>query len=116
VNEVFTPDNPEGSDAWAKAADLPQPRYGMGAATVADIIHIVGGAGEGEIELPSLEYLPMTDSWNIYSGTLTQAAEQIGLAPVEAFLFAVGGKASGVPSNQNQSYQVLYTVAIPLVR
>jgi len=83
---------------------------------VADIIHIVGGAGEGETELASLEYLPMTDSWNIYSGTLTQPAEQIGLATVEAFLFAVGGKVSGVPSNQNQSYQVLYTVAIPLVR
>ena len=117
VNEVYQPDlEASKNGAWEKAAPLPSGRFGMGVASVADIIYVVGGQGSSNDALSTLEYIPSSDSWKIFESSLSQPVSQLGLVPLEALLYAVGGQINGIPEQKNQTYQVLFTIAVPLVR
>ena len=98
------------------AAPLPAGRYGMGLACVGDAIQLIGGEGRGSASLSTLQYFPSKDSWKELEGSLDQPLSYLGVIPVEAFLYAIGGESNGSPVGRNQAYQIIFTVAIPLVR
>jgi DNA-binding CsgD family transcriptional regulator/N-acetylneuraminic acid mutarotase len=119
VNEVYQPDldqeAPSGS-AWTPGPAMPEPRYGMGVANVADIIHVFGGLGAGEQPLPPLEYPPQTLTWQAFESPLDEPWSMLGLVPYGTQLYLMGGSVEGKPTGRNLVYQAIYVVSLPVIR
>ena len=117
INEVYFPERDNGQDqAWSKAKSMPASRYAMGIATVADIIHIVGGMGQVKENQQTLVYFPNQDEWLASADTVSGEWSDLGLATIETRLYGIGGSVAGAVSGQNLSYQAIYTISLPLVR
>jgi DNA-binding CsgD family transcriptional regulator len=117
VNEIYTPERDDGlHHPWEKGAAMPIGRYGMGITSIADIIYIVGGEGVNWQDLPPLEYSPQFDRWQQLQNPFSFQWSKLGLISMETHLYALGGTIEGAPSGKNVSYQVIYTISIPLVR
>lgn len=117
VNEIYIPDR-EGSEVspWEIGEALPQPRYAMGVATLADTLHVIGGVGEGPNTLPSLELLPQSETWEVYQNPFEGQWSQLGLVPLGTHLYLTGGDFNGNPTANNLTYQALFLVNLPVVR
>jgi DNA-binding CsgD family transcriptional regulator len=116
VTEVYAPDQDGVGLAWSEGPPLPQPRYNMGVASLADIIHVVGGVGEGGAALPALEFPPQADGWQTFDVPVAQVWQGLGVVPLGTRLYLVGGGLEGEPSAQNLAYQAIYVVSLPVIR
>ena len=119
VNEVYHPDLDGGQGAelaWAAGPPMPDPRYSMGVASVADIIHVFGGLGLGSDPLPPLEYPPQTLSWQAFENPLDEPWSLLGLAPFGTRVYLLGGAVQGAPTGRNLAYQAIYVVSLPVIR
>ena len=53
-------------DAWSEVASMQKPRSKFGAASVGDLMYVVGGAGTGGRKLSSMEvYDAQTRTWSV---------------------------------------------------
>ena len=117
VNAVYQPGQEgELGGPWSTASPLPEARYAMGVASVADIIHIIGGIGEVDTDLYSMVYFPNSDKWEKFSNPFTGIWSKLGLVPLESRLYALGGLLNDTITNQNLVYQAIYTVLFPVVK
>lgn len=117
ANEVYLPERDQGQEnPWETLTPLPTGRYAMGIASVADIIHIVGGIPDSEERLQALGYQTLSNTWQELENPFPEPWSDFGLAPVGTHLYGIGGKVDGQISDQNQAYQVIYTVVIPIVK
>ena len=116
ANEMFIPERAGSADAWVKVTAMPAGRYAMGAATIAGVIHVLGGESAGAEALTYLEYFPSTDSWRAYPNSLARPIAYPGLISQEAYLYMIGGEEDDAPSAQTWMYQAIYSVAVPLIR
>lgn len=67
VNEVYSPDQDNGVDnPWEIEAPLPEGRYAMGIASMADMIHVIGGIGPAHMTSTPLEFIPSTNTWQVF--------------------------------------------------
>ncbi|MCB9135601.1 MAG: hypothetical protein H6636_09250 [Anaerolineales bacterium] len=118
-NLIYTPEvEPEQDPTWEDATPLPAGRFAMGVVFIADNIYVLSGKQEGEIPENQLIFHPDTNQWSV--GTvLTSSANptwsQIGVAVVKTRVYAMGGLIDGIPTSQNLSFQVLYTVPLPVI-
>ena len=116
ANEIYLPERDLAGEApWSKGKPLPEPRYAMGITSLADILHIVGGQGEGDAALTPLDYFPQNDEWQMIESPFEGTWSSLGLVPLETRLHAVGGELNGKPTGMTLSYQAIYTISIPLV-
>lgn len=117
LNESFLPNYETGSgDAWGNEVPLPEGRYGMGVTSLAGFIYVVGGAAQGKNELSTLVFLPSNGSWSISNDDITQPVVNPGVVTVDAFLYSIGGEYAGKPVANNQTFQALTTIAVPIIR
>jgi DNA-binding CsgD family transcriptional regulator len=118
VNEIYQPDleDGQGEPAWMEGPPMPEPRFGMGVASVADIIHVFGGLGAGDDPLPPLEYPPQTLIWQAFESPLEESWTFLGMAPSGTRLYLMGGAVEGEPSGRNLAYQAIYIVSLPVIR
>jgi len=116
VNEEYSPEkDKQGETPWQQRAPLPEGRFGMGTASVADIIHVVGGEGNSQLLRP-LEYFPQRDEWQPFEVPATKTWSKLGLAVVGTNLYALGGIYDAVPTRQHLTYQAIYAIVIPVVK
>jgi DNA-binding CsgD family transcriptional regulator/N-acetylneuraminic acid mutarotase len=117
VNEVYQPAL-EGDlgGPWSTATPLPEARYAMGVASVADIIHIIGGIGEAGVDQYSMVYFPNSGNWEEFINPFSGNWSNLGLVPLESRLYAFGGLLEGKITSQNLVYQAIYTVLFPVVK
>lgn len=116
ANEAYLPQleaSPEGP--WSSVAPLPDPRYGVGAANVADILHVIGGVGQSEA-LNSYKYIPALNEWQAFEFPATESWSNFGVVQIETDLYLVGGLYKGVPSGRNYRFQVMYSAFLPVVQ
>jgi hypothetical protein len=114
VNEEYLPERDDGYDnPWVQRAPLPVGRAGMGIASVADIIHIVGGEGKDSL-LPPVEYFPQRDEWQPFENPMPEQWSNLGLVAVETRLYGIGGRRENAVTAQNLAYQAIYTIVIPI--
>lgn len=100
VNEVYQPDRESSqAGAWNEVAPLPSGRFGMGVASVADIIHIVGGQGTGNEALSTLEYLPSSDLWKEFESSLSQPVTYLGVVPLNLSYMQWGDRSMEFPAS-----------------
>ncbi|HSB65155.1 MAG TPA: LuxR C-terminal-related transcriptional regulator [Anaerolineales bacterium] len=114
-NEVFHPDYTGPSSPWSQGTALPSGRYGMGIANLADIIFIVGGTGVGDI-IPAIALSSGDQRWGQVESPLQNNWAFLGAATVGTRLFVLGGKTGESPNVQMWSYQVIFTITLPIVR
>ena len=117
VNEIYLPERDDGNQvAWTQGEPLPEGRYAMGVVSVADILHVVGGKGNKNAALPSLEYPPQTGVWQAFENPHPQPWSQLGAAAFGTRLFIVGGDLNAAPTAKNLAYQAIYIITLPVVR
>jgi len=87
----------------------------MGVASIADIIHVVGGEGETGSPLPPLQYVHQQDQWQEFEGPLSENWSHLGLVPFQTQLYGVGGYLGETFTAQNLSYQAIYTILMPVI-
>lgn len=116
-NDQYLPDaDAAGNNPWKADAPLPEGRYGMGAASVADIILVLGGDTPGSKVSPLLEFLPASRTWQEFQSPLPHSWSGLGLIPLGTRLYILGGRYQDKPAGNNLAYQVIYTISIPVVR
>jgi DNA-binding CsgD family transcriptional regulator len=118
TTEVYLPDQ-ENSDAgsvWESGVPLPSPRYAMGVTSIADIIHVIGGKGTGDSPLPVLVYLQQDGNWQELESDRSKSYSHIGLVPLGAHLYVIGGSLNDKPTAKMYSYQAIYTILVPIVQ
>jgi len=115
VNEVFQPSLGESATSpWEQDEPMHERRYAMGVASVVDIIYLIGGGGSTG-ENSSLEYVPVSATWQVFDMPVVEPWSSMGLVLSGQQLYLLGGELSGVPTGQNLAYQAIYTVAIPSI-
>jgi len=85
-------------------------------ASIADIIHVVGGEGETGSTLPPLQYVHQQDKWQAFESPHSENWSHLGLVPFQTQLYGVGGRWNGMHAAQNLSYQAIYTIMLPIVK
>ena len=103
------------ADPWDARAPMPEARYGMGVASVADVIHVIGGERQSTEEAALFRYSPHEDSWRISRAFHIGAKSHLGVAALGTSLYALGGEELGVPSRDTVRYQAIYTILIPVL-
>ncbi len=117
ANEEYLPDRDNGRDnPWTTRAPLPAGRYAMGVASVADIVYVVGSAGDGKNAAPLIEYFYQQDAWQTFESPALAGWSHLGLVPIERYLYVIGGQADQTPVAQNVAYQALYSILLPVIR
>jgi len=102
-------------DPWVTSEPLPDSLYGMGVATIADIIYLVGGSGESERVSEIFAYFPNTDQWGVVDTPENKIGSSAGAVSIGANVFAIGGNVMFLPSSNNQMFQAIFTVSIPVI-
>jgi len=116
VNELYLPeDEAAGENPWQARTPLPEGRFRMGVASIADVIFIIGGEN-GTGPLRALDYLPQIDQWEPIGAPVESLWTKPGLAVVGTQIHVLGGLQSEAPTTEHLVYQAIYTVSIPVVK
>ncbi len=114
-NEAYYPQRDQDNEIpWETRARLPEGRYRMGVAGLADSIYVVGGSSA--VDYPNEEYSPQSDSWVPFENSPAQVGIGAGLVPFENRIYIFGGGESEKLSASNQIYQAIYTVVFPIIQ
>jgi DNA-binding CsgD family transcriptional regulator/N-acetylneuraminic acid mutarotase len=117
VNEVYIPEQDDGKgNPWGNAAPMPEGRYGMGVAIIADIIYVIGGKRESDEGDYLLEYFAHSNEWVENININLHPNSFVRIIPLETKIYVLGGRKDGVVSSQVLEYQAIYTISIPVVR
>lgn len=121
-NEVYFPTRDDSNEtAWEKLTALPQGRYGMGTTTLGGMIFMFGGMTENNAAPtpPALEFQVQMNQWAIFDTPTEGSTAFSGLLASGNFLYLLGGETTGAQpaklSDQNQSYQALYSISVPII-
>lgn len=106
----------EGESAWVLAADLPFEWSGMNAATLADMLYLVGGRNKNDESISGYLYLPQTDTWSEIIAPPQEIGSSPAVFPFETKLLIIGGESSHGISDKAYLYQAVYTILVPVVR
>ena len=117
-NRIFAPDLiSKGDEAWYSGAPLPEGLYGMGVASIVDMVYVIGGStGDDEDTTISLQYLPLSDEWQSLPAPVFRPVSHFGLAALGTQLYLMGGRSGNQLVTQNVAYQAIYTVSLPIIR
>ena len=114
TNEIFLPGNQE--ESWQKGTPLPQASFGFGIASFVDVIYLIGGKdGSGGTQI-SYQYRPQEDLWEPFESLQGQIWSHMALQPLGSLLYIWGGDLGDVQSDKLWSYQVIYTLDLPLIQ
>lgn len=117
VNEVYLPVNEAGNGpVWLPAEPLPSPRYSMGVASLADVIHVIGGTDGAKAPLPSLRFASQAGVWEIYDSPLIGSWERMGMGAAGNYIYILGGELNGELTANNLSFQAVYIINLPVIR
>ena len=103
-----------GDSPWANGPILPEGRYAMSSASIANMVFVFGG--KYDASRPAFNALMLESSLKKWSGIPTPVANLgfDGAARVNGnFIHLFGGEQGTHPSGQHWSYQAIYTISIP---
>ena len=94
---------------------MPEGRYAMGVVSIADRIHLIGGLGGESGYFSQMDFAPQANLWQLIENPLAGEWAHFAAAAIGTQIFAMGGELNGSPTDRSLSYQVLFTVVIPLI-
>jgi DNA-binding CsgD family transcriptional regulator/N-acetylneuraminic acid mutarotase len=117
TNERYIPDLEESKKSpWERGESLPNPRYAMGVASLADTIYVIGGESDRDEALGYIELSSQSSEWKDFGETFDTGWSHLGIVPVGTHFYLTGGELDGVLTNQNLAYQAIYLINLPVVR
>ena len=117
TNEIYIPDLEESENSpWEIGEPLPNPRYAMGVASLADTIYVIGGVSDRDEALGYIELSSQSSEWKDFGETFETGWSHLGIVPVGTHLYLAGGELDGVLTNQNLAYQAIYLINLPVIR
>ena len=93
---------------------MPEARFGIGVAGIANVVHVLGGQGTADDPEP-WKYFPTTDSWQPFEKADNSLRSFMGLVALETSIHLIGGLQNGAPSSDHLAYQAIFTIAIPVI-
>lgn len=118
-NWEYSPEkDSNGQVPWEKRASLPEPRYDMGAASLADLIVVVGGRSGGWARntMPTvIVYSAYIDQWREYLEPEFAGWDSQGMVLMGMQFYLVGGRFKEQLTSRNLLFQPVYTVLLPIV-
>ena len=117
TNEIYIPDLEESENSpWEIGEPLPNPRYAMGVASLANTIYVIGGESDRDEALGYIEFSSQSSEWKDFGETFDTGWSYLGIVPVGTHLYLTGGELDGVLTNQNLAYQAIYLINLPVIR
>lgn len=115
-DEVFHPDQSENPQAaWELGKPLPEPLYGMGVASIADVLYVVGGAGNTSLTYTTLALSEQTQEWQTFQAPPVTFGSHISMINWGPSLYVVGGMVENEPQSSALTYQAMYMLSIPII-
>ncbi len=115
-NLMFIPMFGEGEKlVWNSPAPLPEERFASGVASVADVIHIIGGKGEKNNGV-GYKYIAQLDEWQEFPSPFSGEWSNLGLSSVGTQLYAIGGLLDNEAITNTFEYKALYSILFPIVQ
>jgi hypothetical protein len=115
-HEVYTPEqDKDGGNPWASLAPLPEARYRAQIVSVAEIIHLIGGANDQESNLQSFKYFSQNDEWEGFLIPMDDSWVDLGAEIVGEHIFTFGGHVGTQQSDQIYSYRAVYSIMMPIL-
>ena len=117
LNEAYLPERENGQDTpWLQRAPLPVGRYGMGVASISNIIYVIGGEGDPNTALLPLEYSQEENRWQPFENPFPKQWTFLATIPLGTHIYGIGGRVQNVHTSETRVYQAIYTVLIPAIR
>ena len=116
---VYFPQRDQAGDhPWDERAPLSEGRYGMGAASLANLIYLVGGINETKApgELPPVQYQTLTDRWSTFDRPAVSVGDQPAVLALDTRLHILGGLGADGPDANHLTYQAIYTIVLPTIQ
>jgi DNA-binding CsgD family transcriptional regulator len=107
-----------GDHPWENRAPLPEGRYGMGAASLANYIYLIGGVNDAQNPgaLSPLQYHTLGDRWATFGLPPSPVGANPAVLALDTRLHVLGGLITNSPLANQQTYQAIYTVNLPSVQ
>lgn len=117
-NEAYFPSRDIKEETpWESLPPLPQARYGMGVATLANMIYLLGGYDNSHaLASPNgMQYLAQQGTWSEMDTPPAPVGAFSALVGSGNFLYSFGGETPQGISQNSFAYQAIYTLAVPML-
>ncbi len=117
LNQAYFPNREaNGENAWEDYQTLPDKRYAMGVTQLAGIVFIIGGYNENQKAVDSTyQYNSPTDQWIELDMPPLPAGAHLAILTSGNFVYICGGESAGNLLANNQAYQAIYTISVPVI-
>jgi DNA-binding CsgD family transcriptional regulator/N-acetylneuraminic acid mutarotase len=113
-SDVYTPAMDDGQNSpWQPGMPLPESRYHHAMTSVGDLVFVIGGIDANGGRLTNLQFSPAANLWQRIENPIQQAWTDLGVATVGTQLFTFGGEIGNQESDLTQTYQAIFTIAVP---
>jgi N-acetylneuraminic acid mutarotase len=114
VNEVYTPVFEGGNETpWSEAAPIPEGRYGMGMASLADIVYVIGGNSNQNSNF-RFGFFLVESQWKSFEFSTQEC--YLRVVSLETNLHTLGGLMVSDASGKHTKFEAVYTTLFPIVR
>jgi DNA-binding CsgD family transcriptional regulator len=115
INEVYSPiSDSAGENPWSSAAPLPQGWQAFGVVNVAENIFVLSSNTKNNLLIH--EFATQKNEWRKIDSSLRSFASDFSLVALGPDINILGGLVGKKLQAQNTSYQVIYTISIPIVK
>ena len=115
VNEIYSPArDSKDNNPWSIGFPIPESRFGIGAANIADTIYVFGGEKENSNRV-GLIYFPQTNVWQSLETSPYPLGTEFGMTAIGTNLYFIGGIFGSTFSDQTLTYQAIITLSIPII-
>jgi DNA-binding CsgD family transcriptional regulator/N-acetylneuraminic acid mutarotase len=102
-------------DTWTQKAPMSIGRGGLGAAVVGDKLYAIGGGWRSFLSTNE-RYDPVSNSWIAFESPVLSEWRNLGVAPSDTQIYAVGGWSGGGYAEVNQGYQAILRIILPIAQ
>jgi DNA-binding CsgD family transcriptional regulator/N-acetylneuraminic acid mutarotase len=114
-SDVYTPVLDDGGEnPWAEGMPLPEARAEHGMTSVGDLVFLIGGDGPGSNLLSNLQFFPAAGLWQRIENPVQSLWTGMGVISAGTQLYIFGGRIDGEISALTQTYQAVFTIAVPI--
>lgn len=116
-NQAYFPNrDSSGEVAWEDFQPLPEERYAMGVTQLGDLIFVFGGLEKsGNAAASSFQFTVPTDLWTEVNPPPVAVGAYPAILASGNYIYLCGGETSGGLAADNQAYQAIYTISVPII-
>lgn len=119
--EAYAPDQ-QGTDAWQTVTPaMSEARYGIGVASLTEILYVIGGESRdapppvSTAGLPSIAFIAQEARWQALEIPVTSGWSELAVVVIGPDLHILGGRSAGQATARHLLYRAAYTILLPVI-